>query len=101
MLNAFDAGVHAVQPGAVVVTGGTAPNGGPRGSDRTRPLAFQRALLCLKGRTKLKPVTCGTKARFDALAHHPINTSGGPSRSALHPDDASTPDVDEVVRTLR
>ena len=101
MLNAFYAGVHAVHPGALVVSGGTAPYGGPPGSDRTRPLAFLRDLLCLKGRKKLKPVKCATKAKFDALAHHPINTSGGPNRSALHPDDVATPDVKFVVRTLR
>lgn len=101
LLNAFYEGVHAVQPDAKVVTGGTAPYGGPVGSDRARPLAFLRKVLCLRGRKKLKPVRCDTKPRFDALAHHPINTSGGPGRSALHPDDASTPDVRFVVRTLR
>jgi hypothetical protein len=101
MLNAFYGGINAVQPGAVVVTAGTAPYGGPRGSDRTRPLAFWRDVLCLRGRKELKPVHCATKAKFDALAHHPINTSGGPNRSAVHPDDVSTPDVKHLVRTLR
>jgi len=101
MLNAFYDGVHDVQPGAVVVTGGTAPYGGARGTDRTRPLAFLRKLLCLEGRKRLKPVACEQKPKLDALAHHPINTSGGPKRSALHPDDVATPDVRFVVRTLR
>ena len=101
MLNEFYVGVHEVQPGAVVVSGGTAPYGGARGTDRTRPLAFLRKLLCLKGRKRLKPVGCDPKPKLDALAHHPINTSGGPNRSALHPDDAATPDVKHVVRTLR
>ena len=35
------------------------------------------------------------------LAHHPINTSGGPRRAAINPDDASSPDLDRIVRVLR
>jgi hypothetical protein len=101
MLNAFYEGVHAVQRNAVVVSAGTAPYGEPPGGQRTRPLRFLREVLCLKNRRKLKPVKCSDKAKLDALAHHPINTSGGPRRSAAHPDDASTPDVRHVVRTLR
>lgn len=101
MLNRFYAGVNAVQPKAMVISGGTAPYGDPRGGRRTRPLAFLRDLLCLKDRRKLKPTKCPNKARLDALAHHPINTSGGPRRSALHPDDVATPDLKHVVRTLR
>ena len=101
MLNEFYEGVHAVQGNAVVVSGGTAPYGEPRGGRRTRPLVFLRDLLCLKNRKKLKPTKCPDKAKLDALAHHPINTSGGPKRSATHPDDVATPDVKKVVRTLR
>ena len=101
MLNAFYAGVHALQRNAIVVSAGTAPYGEPPGGRRTRPLRFWRELLCLKNRRKLKPTKCPEKARLDALAHHPINTSGGPKRSAAHPDDVATPDVKKVVRTLR
>ena len=35
------------------------------------------------------------------LAHHPITTSGGPRRSAIHPDDAAMPDFDRIRRVLR
>jgi hypothetical protein len=101
LLNAFYAGVHEVQPNAFVVSAGTAPYGEPPGGDRTRPLAFMRDLLCLRDRRKLEPTKCKHKARLDAYAHHPINTSGGPDRSAIHPDDVATPDVKNVVRTLR
>lgn len=101
MLNSFYAGIHAVQPRAIVVSGGTAPYGDPRGGRRSRPLVFLRDLLCLKGRNKLRPTKCKHRAKLDALAHHPINTSGGPKRSASHPDDVATPDVKNVVRTLR
>jgi len=98
MLNAFYKGVHQVQPGAMVSSGGTAPHGDPPGGLRTRPLAFLRDLLCLK--RSLKPKKCGSKAKLDALAHHAIS-SGGPKHSAIHPDDASYPDVKNVVEVLR
>jgi hypothetical protein len=100
MLNAFFAAVKGVRPDNQVVTAGTAPYGDPPGGDRVRPLIFWRDVLCLRGR-KLKDEACPTKADFDILAHHPINTSGGPRRSAVDPDDASTPDFKNVVRTLR
>jgi hypothetical protein len=101
MLNAFWSGIKGVHASNRVVTGGTAPYGDPPGGDRTRPLAFWRKVLCLKDRKRLRPKKCPTKAKFDVLAHHPINTSGGPLRSALHADDASTPDFKHVRRTLR
>lgn len=101
MLNAFYHGVKRAQPTAKVVTTGTGPYGDPPGGHRTRPLVFWRRVLCLRGRRALKPAKCKQKARFDILAHHPINTSGGPYRSAIHPDDASTPDFKLVRRTLR
>jgi hypothetical protein len=101
LLNAFYDGVHAVQPGAFVVTAGTAPYGDNPGGARTRPLAFIRQLLCLKGRKQLKPMRCPNPAKLNALAHHPISTSGGPLRSAINPDDVSTPDLGAVTRVLR
>lgn len=100
MLNAFFSAVKRVHPDNQVVTAGTAPYGDPPGGDRFRPLAFWRDVLCLSGR-QLKDAKCPTKAYFDVLAHHPINTSGGPRRSAINPDDASTPDFKNVARLLR
>jgi hypothetical protein len=101
LLNAFYDTVKSVDPGNVVVTAGTAPYGDPPGAGRTRPLAFLRDLLCLEGRKKLRAGDCPTKPKFDVLAHHPINTSGGPARQAHHPDDASTADFGDVRRALR
>jgi hypothetical protein len=102
MLNAFDTAVHDAVADAVVVTAGTAPYGVKTGGLRMHPLRFWRAVLCLKrdGR-KLVGARCAQKPRFDILAHHPINTSGGPRHRAVHPDDASTPDLGKVRRTLR
>jgi hypothetical protein len=101
LLNSFYAGVNAVDRRNVVITGGTAPYGDPRGGSRTRPLAFWRGVLCLKDRRHLRRAKCPAKADFDVLAHHPINTSGGPTRSAIDPDDASTADFGELRRILR
>jgi hypothetical protein len=39
--------------------------------------------------------------RTDVLSAHPINISGGPRKSAIHPDDAASGDVGEVRRVLR
>ena len=99
MLNAFYKAVKGVSSGNRVVTAGTPPYGFPRGKFSMRPLIFWRELLCVKrsgGTTK----KC-RKARFDALAHHPINTSGGPNRSAISPDDIATPDLHNLVDVLR
>jgi len=99
LLNAFYANVKAVHADNQVVTGGTAPYGDPPGSARIRPLTFWRDLLCLNN--KLHSTGCAQKANFDILAHHPINTSGGPTTSAVNPNDASTPDFHNVVEMLR
>jgi hypothetical protein len=101
MLNAAYAGIKSVSTDNFVVTGGTAPYGDPPGGLRSRPLLFWRKALCLKGRIKLEGKRCGPKARFDGLAHHPINLSGGPTGSAIHPDDASTADLGNVRKLLR
>jgi hypothetical protein len=126
MLNASYAAVKSVDPAMLVVTGGTAPYGGPsvRGL-RLRPVEFDRRLLCLrqvvrsklikpskkKGKKKRKrrrsfvslarDPSCGPRVNFDILAHHPINTSGGPRLNALNPDDASSADLGRISRVLR
>jgi hypothetical protein len=102
LLNAFYRGIKSVHQSNVVVTGGTAPYGDDPGGDRTRPLRFWRTVMCL--RPNLRPASCpkpGGRARFDVLAHHPINTSGGPFQGAAHRDDASSPDMWKLRRTLR
>jgi hypothetical protein len=101
MLNAFYGEVKAVSADNVVITAGTAPYGDPPGGNRFRPLAFWREVLCVKGKRKPKPAACTVKADFDVLAHHPINTSGGPDRSAINHDDISTPDLDDLHSVLR
>ncbi len=88
MLNAFYAGINAVNPGALVITGGTAPYGDPgRRGQRMQPGIFWRSLV-------KRPVS------FDVAALNPINV-GGPTRRALNRDDISTPDVGKLRRILR
>jgi hypothetical protein len=100
MLNAFYRGVHSALSSDKVLNGGLGPYGEPPGGERTRPLTFMRKLLCLRGQN-LKPAKCRSKAHLDVFSDHPIDTSGGPHRSALNPNDAATPDFKYVTRTLR
>ncbi len=103
MLRAFYAGIHSAPGKQRVVTGGTAPYGDVPGNDsqRTQPALFWREVLCLKAKgRKLKKGRCKKPAKFDVLAHHPINV-GGPFRKALNGDDVSTPDIDKLKRILR
>jgi hypothetical protein len=100
MVNAVSAGVRRSGSGAKVVAGATAPYGDPVGGERSRPLRFMRDFLCLDGDLKPRP-KCKDRANFDILSHHPITLSGGPNRSAIHPDDLAMPDVKHLERTLR
>lgn len=99
LLNAFYAAIHEANPKARVLIGGNAPYGDPPGGVRTRPLKFLRDLFCLTN--KLNPISCPQPAQFDILGVHPINLSGGPTRSAIHEDDVSSADVSNVVKVLR
>ncbi len=102
MLNAFYAGVHSATGKDRVVSGGLAPYGEPPGHARTRPLIFLRKLTCLKGSThNLHRARCKTKARMDIVGDHPIDTSGGPHRSATNPNDVATPDFKNLRKTVR
>jgi hypothetical protein len=115
MLNASYAAVKAVSPQISVVAAGAGPYGDPPGGvperRRVRPVLFWQQLLCVhrvgvkaKKKKKVKYVRtagCPTPARFDIFGFHAINTSGGPLRSAINPNDASSADLDRVARVLR
>ena len=101
LLNNLHDGVKEISGDNVVVTGGTAPFGDDAGGQRVRPMAFWRELLCMKGRKRPRATACPTPARFDVLAHHPINTVGGPRDAADHRDDATIPDMRRLRRLLR
>ena len=103
--NAFAEGVKSVQPDDKIVGPALAPFGGitEQRRTRTRPMQFLRALFCLKGRQKLKPVPCpkGGRVNLDIFSHHPITVTGPPNQKAFHPDDATAGDMRKVKRTLR
>ena len=99
MVIAVENGIDSVHPDNRVVVGSLAPYGEEPGGARTRPLEFLRELFCLN--KKLKKTKCPTKTPLDVLSHHPINTSGGPRRSAIDDDDVATPDLGNVEKVLR
>ena len=99
MLNSAYAGIKAAQPDAVVVTAGTAPYGEARGVARMRPLLFWRRLLCL--RQNLRATRCPAPAEFNVLAHHPIDTGGGPRHRSLASGDISIPELHTLRSLLR
>ncbi len=91
MVNAVADAVHSVDPTNLVVAGGLAPFGHPKGKKQAwhsmAPLAFMRSLLCLsKGKHPHR--TCSTTVHFDVWSHHPY-TFGGPFGRARNPDDVS------------
>lgn len=97
LLNGFYRGIKASQPGATVVSGGTAPFGDPfPGGRRTMPARFVRTMLCLDRKLR---TTCKQTTRFDAIAHHPYSV-GNPSRKALNEDDVSIPDLRKLTRPV-
>jgi hypothetical protein len=116
MLEAFYANLKSVSQQNVVIPGGTAPYGGltpARGLtyQRMQPLTFWKGLLCerlgkkkkkkKKGKRSASAAVAGcTPPRFDVAAHHAINV-GAPTRHALNPEDASTPDIGKLKRVLR
>jgi hypothetical protein len=89
MVNAFAAGVHAIDSSNVVVAGALDPFGHPKGKKQkwysVAPLAFMRSLLCLS-KGKHPHATCRNAVHFDAWSHHPY-TFGGPFGKAKRADD--------------
>ncbi len=94
MLNAFYAGVKAVQPGGTVLSAGTAPYGDPPGSreGRMRPVTFLKAMFCLT--VSMGPARCASPPHLDALDHHPYAI--GPTVPARNGGDISVPDLDKI-----
>jgi hypothetical protein len=62
---------------------------------RMRPLLFWRLLLCLRQRSP-RAATCPEPAHFDVLAHHPIDTDGGPRHPAPVRGDISMPELHKL-----
>ncbi|MGN6869072.1 MAG: hypothetical protein ACTHMY_11795 [Solirubrobacteraceae bacterium] len=99
LLNAFYRAVKRVSSSNFVVTAGTAPYGDPPGGQRMPPVAFDRALFCLRNNARLTPTRCPDPPHLDALSHHPYGIQG-PLWHALNPDDAAVPDLGKIARVL-
>jgi hypothetical protein len=95
LLNAFYAGVKAVEPTDVVVAAGVAPNGDPAGVGRMAPLTFLRGMLCLGA-----GAPCADPPHFDVLAFHPLSV-GDPDLPAASSLDVSISDAAKVTGLLR
>jgi hypothetical protein len=103
MVNAFAAGVHAVDPANLVVAGGLDPFGHPKGAKQkwysVAPLAFMRSLLCLS-KGAHPHATCGDAVHFDIWSHHPY-TFGGAFGHAKSPDDIELGDLPRMRALLQ
>jgi cellulase (glycosyl hydrolase family 5) len=103
MVNAFAAGVHAVDPKNLVVVGDLDPFGHPKGHKQkwysVAPLAFMRSLLCLS-KGSHPHSTCHTAVHFDVWAHHPY-TFGGPFGHAKNPDNVELGDLPRMRAVLQ
>jgi hypothetical protein len=101
MANAFASAVHGVDSANVVIAGALAPFRDitpdvlAQNSD-WGPLSFMRELLCLSPTLKK---TCSSRIAFDVWAMNPY-TSGGPTHSAILPNDVSLGNLDEVSAML-
>jgi hypothetical protein len=96
MVNAFAEAVHGVRRDNLVVAGGLAPFGYQ--GVAVAPFEFMRDLLCMSAGRSPRP-TCNDRISFDVWSHHPY-TTGGPTRKAQNPDDASLGDLPEMRRLL-
>jgi len=103
LLNGFYDSVKDVDKSIKVVGPSGSPFGDPRGVNRMRPIYFLRELLCVQGKKNPKAGNCAISKlpKLDIVSHHPISLEGPPTRSAVHPDDATSADLDRVRKVAR
>jgi hypothetical protein len=96
LLNAFYAGVKAMQRDSTVLSAGTGPYGDPPPPNaregRMRPVTFLKSLFCLT--SSLGPAPCASPPHLDALDHHPYSI--GPTVPSRNGGDISVPDLDKI-----
>jgi hypothetical protein len=91
LLNQFADGIHAIDSGDIVSTGGMAP------AYKIPPLTFMRKLFCLSSTNK--PVGGGCQAHLDAFSHHPY-TNGGPFTKSGVPNAVWLGDLPSMRKVL-
>jgi hypothetical protein len=91
LLNQFALGIHTIDPGDTVSTGGMAP------AYKIPPLTFMRKLFCLSSTNK--PVGGGCQAHLDAFSHHPY-TNGGPFTKSGVPNAVWLGDLPSMRKVL-
>jgi hypothetical protein len=91
LLNKFVAGIHAIDPGDTVSTGGLAP------AYKIPPLTFLRKLFCLSSTNK--PIGGGCHSGLDATSHHPY-TNGGPFTKSAKPGGVALGDLPAMRKVL-
>jgi hypothetical protein len=101
MVNQVAVAVKDVHADNLVIAGGTAPffdnhQDTVAVDPAWGPMSFMREVLCLTPQLTRK---CTNVARFDVWAHHPYS-SGGPTRKAVNPDDASIGDLHKLNAAL-
>jgi hypothetical protein len=103
MVNAFAAGVHAVDPKNLVVAGDLDPFGHPKGRKQkwysVAPLAYMRSLLCLS-KGSHPHATCRNAVHFDVWAHHPY-TFGGAFGKSKNKDNVELGDLPRMRAVLQ
>jgi hypothetical protein len=99
LINAFYAGVKAVDPTNLVIAGGLGPIAVP--GYTVGPMDFTRRLLCMKGRERPRPLkgSCGGGVHFDIFDIHPY-TTGAPTHEGGK-DDVQMGDLAKLQTLLR
>lgn len=99
LINAFYAGVKAAEPNALVLLAGLGPVAVPQWT--IGPMSFARALLCMKGGSKPRPLAgnCGGGVHFDIFAMQPY-TTGGPTHEG-RANDVQIGDLPKLQRLIR
>jgi hypothetical protein len=95
LLNAFYAGIKAVDARDLVISAGVAPNGDPVGVGRMAPVTFLEEMLCLQA-----DGGCSDPPHLDVLSFHPLSV-GNPDRPAVASLDVSIADAAKVTGLLR